>query len=166
MHMHQVRYFLALCEQGSFVRAARHCGVAQPSLTRAIQLLEQELGAALFERHRTGTRLTELGSLVRPHFLQIEQSAADARRKATKFLAMRSIATTRYHAAKALTRKRHVAAILAVIMIGLGATTSVLQMQPDAGRRDLPAQKIHDLTFVHSDSVVRQTVGTSVNPTS
>jgi len=56
MHMHQVRYFIALSEQGSFVRAARHCGVAQPSLTRAIKLLEEELGAALFERDRNGAR--------------------------------------------------------------------------------------------------------------
>jgi DNA-binding MarR family transcriptional regulator len=37
---HQVLYFLALCEEQSFTRAARRCGIAQPSLTRAIQALE------------------------------------------------------------------------------------------------------------------------------
>ncbi|MGC1092051.1 MAG: LysR family transcriptional regulator, partial [Pseudolabrys sp.] len=50
MKIRQVTYFLALCEEQSFTRAARRCGVAQPSLTRAIQLLEQDIGGRLFER--------------------------------------------------------------------------------------------------------------------
>ena len=33
MQMHQVRYFLALCEELNFTRSARRCGVSQPSLT-------------------------------------------------------------------------------------------------------------------------------------
>ena len=37
MEMHQVRYFLALCEELNFTRAAERCHVAQPSLTRAIK---------------------------------------------------------------------------------------------------------------------------------
>jgi len=173
MHMHQVRYFIALSEQGSFVRAARHCGVAQPSLTRAIKLLEQELGAPLFERdRRNGSRVTDLGILVRPHFLQIEQSAADAKRKANEFLAVRSVMTRRHQTTEALMRTRHVAAVLVLIMLGLGvrqfslerspaaalpadATISIPQMHLDAARRDLPAQEIQDLTFVHSDSDAR-----------
>src|SRR5262245_31012171 len=36
MQMHQIRYFLALCEERNFTRAARRCGVSQPSLTNAI----------------------------------------------------------------------------------------------------------------------------------
>src|SRR5262245_20974853 len=36
MQMHQIRYFLALCEERSFTRAAKRCGVSQPSLTNAI----------------------------------------------------------------------------------------------------------------------------------
>jgi molybdenum-dependent DNA-binding transcriptional regulator ModE len=168
MHMHQVRYFLALCEQGSFVRAARHCGVAQPSLTRAIKLLEEELGAALFERDRNGARLTELGGLVRNDFAQIEQSATDAKRKAVNFQTTRSIAPHRRKAMEAFMRIRHVAAVAAVILLGLGvkqfwlerspaaalptnATINTLQMHQQVGR-DLPAQEIRDLTFVKSDS--------------
>jgi DNA-binding transcriptional LysR family regulator len=41
MEMHQVRYFLALCEERNFTRAAKRCGVAQPSLTHAIKQLEK-----------------------------------------------------------------------------------------------------------------------------
>jgi DNA-binding transcriptional LysR family regulator len=36
MQMHQIRYFLALCEERSFTRAAKRCGISQPSLTNAI----------------------------------------------------------------------------------------------------------------------------------
>jgi DNA-binding transcriptional LysR family regulator len=76
MEMHQVRYFLALCEERNFTRAAKRCGVAQPSLTRAIKQLEKKLGGSLFERDRVNTRLTDLGILVRPEFVQIERSTA------------------------------------------------------------------------------------------
>ena len=50
MQMHQVGYFLALCEELNFTRAARRCGISQPSLTTAIGALERELGGALFSR--------------------------------------------------------------------------------------------------------------------
>jgi DNA-binding transcriptional LysR family regulator len=40
MEMHQVRYFLSLCQELNFTRAAEKCHVAQPALTRAIKLLE------------------------------------------------------------------------------------------------------------------------------
>jgi DNA-binding transcriptional LysR family regulator len=44
MEMHQIRYFLAASRTLNFTRAADECNVAQPSLTRAIQQLEKELG--------------------------------------------------------------------------------------------------------------------------
>ena len=59
MEMHQIRYFLAVCEELNFTRAAETCHVAQPSLTRAIKLLEEELGGPLFHRERARTHLTE-----------------------------------------------------------------------------------------------------------
>ncbi len=50
MEMHQIRYFLALCEELNFTKAAERCNVAQPSLTRAIKLLEDEFGGVLLHR--------------------------------------------------------------------------------------------------------------------
>jgi len=44
MEMHQLLQFLAVCETMNFTRAAERCHVAQPSLTRAIHKLEEELG--------------------------------------------------------------------------------------------------------------------------
>ena len=86
MEMHQIGYFLALCEERNFTRAAKRYGVAQPSLTRAIKRLEVPLGGSLFDRDRMKTRLTELGILMRPEFVQIDRSATEAKRKARKFL--------------------------------------------------------------------------------
>jgi DNA-binding transcriptional LysR family regulator len=85
MEMHQVRYFLALCEDLNFTRAAERCHVAQPSLTRAIRQLEEELGGVLFHRERANTHLSELGRIVRPHLEQIYREMAEAKREAGDF---------------------------------------------------------------------------------
>ncbi len=84
MEMQHIRYFLALCDEQNFTRAARRCGVAQPSLTRAIKRLENELGGLLFERSRKSTALTAMGRAVRPHFAEIERAASAARHEAAK----------------------------------------------------------------------------------
>ena len=81
MQMHQVRYFLALCEERNFTRAARRCGVSQPSLTNAIIALERELGGALFQR-RPHIALTALGQAVQPYLNRIAQNADHAREAA------------------------------------------------------------------------------------
>lgn len=65
MEISQIRYFVALCKALSFTRAARQCGVSQPSLSNGIKALERELGGPLFER--SPIALTPLGQRVRPH---------------------------------------------------------------------------------------------------
>src|SRR5215213_8972550 len=85
MEMHQVRYFLALCEDLNFTHAAERCHVAQPSLTRAIRQLEEELGGALFHRERANTHLSELGRIVRPHLEQVYREMTEAKRHAVEF---------------------------------------------------------------------------------
>ena len=78
MQMHQVRYFLTLCEELNFTRAAHRCGVSQPSLTTAISALEVELGGALFDR-KPSIALTGLGRVVRPYLEEIARNADHAR---------------------------------------------------------------------------------------
>jgi LysR family transcriptional regulator, hydrogen peroxide-inducible genes activator len=85
MEMHQVRYFLALCEELNFTHAAERCHVAQPSLTRAIRQLEEELGGPLFHRERANTHLSELGHIVRPHLEQVYREMTEAKRHAIDF---------------------------------------------------------------------------------
>ena len=81
--MHQVRYFLAVSRTLNFTRAAEECHVAQPSLTRAIKLLEAELGADLFRRERTLTHLTEFGQRMLPLLRQCYESALAAKKLAS-----------------------------------------------------------------------------------
>jgi DNA-binding transcriptional LysR family regulator len=79
MEMHQVRYFLAVARTLNFTRAAEECHVAQPSLTRAIKLLEGELGGDLFRRERPHAMLTALGERMYPLLKQCYDSAQSAR---------------------------------------------------------------------------------------
>jgi len=87
MEMHQVRYFLSMARLLSFTRAAEECNVTQPSLTRAIQKLEDEFGGPLFRRERSRTHLTDLGRLTLPHLekaFEAAQAAKELARNAGK----------------------------------------------------------------------------------
>jgi DNA-binding transcriptional LysR family regulator len=90
MEMHQVRYFVALCDCFNFTRAAENCGVSQPSLTKAIQRLEEELGGPLFARERNLTHLTDLGRLMRPHLEAVYHASEAVRLQANSFRKMES----------------------------------------------------------------------------
>ena len=79
MEMHQVRYFVAVTQTLNFTRAAGECNVTQPSLTRAIQQLEEELGGDLFRRERPHAQLTDLGQRMQPLLQQCYESALGAR---------------------------------------------------------------------------------------
>ncbi len=86
MEMHQVRYFLAVCDTLNFTRAAETCNVTQPALTRAIQKLEEELGGLLFRRERSATHMTDLGRLMKPHLETVLHQTEAARTTAQSFL--------------------------------------------------------------------------------
>src|SRR5271154_6878156 len=86
MEMHQIRYFLAVCETLNFTRAAEKCNVSQPALTRGIQTLEAELGGFLFRRERGFTHLTDLGRLMQPYLQSIYRQSQIAKTTAHSFL--------------------------------------------------------------------------------
>src|SRR5262249_23984215 len=87
--MHQVRYFLTLCQELNFTRAAEKCNVAQPALTRAIKLLEDEIGGLLFHRERARTHLSELGQAVRPYLEEVQRQSQQAKRLATSLIELK-----------------------------------------------------------------------------
>jgi len=62
--LRDLRYFLALARQLSFVAAARELNITQPALSRSIAALEAELGQKLLDRHRSGCTLTSAGVLL------------------------------------------------------------------------------------------------------
>lgn len=66
MELHQLRYFCAVADSGSFSRAAEQTHVSQPSLSQQIIKLEDELGARLFDRLGRSVQLTDLGKTFLP----------------------------------------------------------------------------------------------------
>jgi len=66
MEIHQLEYFVAITETGSFSRAAQRCNVAQPSLSQQIIKLEHELGQPLFDRLGRMVVITDMGKRLLP----------------------------------------------------------------------------------------------------
>lgn len=73
-----VRYFTVVADERHFGRAAAALRIAQPSLSRQIRRLEQQLGARLLDRTPQGSQLTEAGEVFLPHARALLRSAGQA----------------------------------------------------------------------------------------
>ncbi|MBQ9290337.1 MAG: LysR family transcriptional regulator [Clostridia bacterium] len=65
MEIRTLRYFLAVAREENMTRAAEQLHVTQPTLSKALKALEDELGKKLFTRHSFSIRLTDEGVLLR-----------------------------------------------------------------------------------------------------
>ncbi|WP_373355192.1 LysR family transcriptional regulator [Pseudoroseicyclus sp. CXY001] len=72
----RVRAFLVTAEEGSLSAAARALGLAQPTLGRQVDALEEELGVVLFERVGRGLRLTPAGHALIAHAREMGAAAS------------------------------------------------------------------------------------------
>jgi DNA-binding transcriptional LysR family regulator len=81
LDLRKLRYFLAVAEELSFIRAADRLHIAQPVLTRQIKVLERELGAELFTRSTRGTGLTPAGARLVEEARRVLRSATAAQRR-------------------------------------------------------------------------------------
>lgn len=75
MDLRQLRYYLALAEHRSFVRAAEAMGISQPAFSRSIQGLESELGCQLVDRASRDLRPTPEGQVLLQHALTLVRGA-------------------------------------------------------------------------------------------
>ena len=64
MTLTELRYLVCLAQEQHFGRAAERCFVSQPTLSIAIKKLEQQLGVAIFERHKNRIKITPVGERI------------------------------------------------------------------------------------------------------
>ena len=76
MDLEVLDQFVAIAEHGSYRAAARALFVSQPTLSRQMKQLEEELGVRLFERGRWGMHLTADGRKMLP---RVRRLVADAK---------------------------------------------------------------------------------------
>jgi len=79
MTLNELRYIVAVAQERSFGRAAAKCFVSQPALSVAIQKLEEELGAPLFERGKNEVTVTPVGERVVEQAQKVLEEAARIR---------------------------------------------------------------------------------------
>lgn len=87
-----LRHARALAETGNFARAARAVHLTQPALSRSIQLLEQRVGALLFDRSRQRVEPTDVGRLFIEHARAVLEQAEALEREVA---AIRGLASGR-----------------------------------------------------------------------
>jgi DNA-binding transcriptional LysR family regulator len=78
MELDHVEAFVAIAKHGGFTRASSLLNLSQPAISRRIHLLEQELGAPLFDRLRTGVVINDAGRAFLPHAEALLASMRDA----------------------------------------------------------------------------------------
>lgn len=112
MDLRQLRYFVAVARERNFTRAAETLHIAQPPLSRQIQLLEEELGVVLISRSSRPLRLTDAGRVFHEQAMQVlgrvEQMKTTTRRVGRNERSVFSIgfvASTLYGGLPTLVRK-------------------------------------------------------------
>lgn len=104
MQINQLRAFVAVVAEGGVSAAARALGMAQPTLTRALQQLESEMGAVVLARGPSGTVPTPFGRQLLPHAQRILRSHEKAEQTGRQLAGDRAHAGDVHLAASAVAR--------------------------------------------------------------
>lgn len=82
MRIEQLEYFRAIARLGSMRRAAEELHLSQPALSESMRALEEELGVALLDRHRSGTRTSDAGQDLLPDVVAVLEAVDHLRQTA------------------------------------------------------------------------------------
>ena len=100
MNLTQFEIMVSLAKEKKFTEAAEAIGITQAAASHALSKMEDELGVKLFERHRSGAVVTEVGTVVLDHAREIlahvesiRQAAISARNLGTSKLRMGVVPT-------------------------------------------------------------------------
>jgi DNA-binding transcriptional LysR family regulator len=77
MELNHLKYFHAVVKEGSFTRAAKVMRIQQPTISKMVRSLEEELGVVLLERYRSGVHLTHAGGEIFKRCEEIFQSVEE-----------------------------------------------------------------------------------------
>lgn len=143
MELRQLRYFVAVARERNITRAAQRLNMAQPPLSRQIQMLEDELGVPLLLRTSRPVKLTEAGRVFYEQALQIlgrvDQMKAATRRvglNQNKVISIGFVASTLYGELPSLVRKlRHHAPALDIQLLDMISVEQIAALKE--GRIDV-----------------------------
>lgn len=167
MDLRQLRYFVAVAEEGHITRAASRLGIQQPPLSQQIRALEDEMGVKLFHRHPKGVSLTQPGELLLADSRRLLDDAAAISARMRAIAAGRSgvlvIGFTSSAAAHSFTprvlhecRRRYPGIALQVVEDNAsGLTDSLLAGKVNCAFLRVPVAMPEELAF---DTVLREPV--------
>ena len=159
MDLRQLRYFVAVATTKNFTRAAEQMHIAQPPLSRQIQLLEEELEVQLIQRNTRPVRLTEAGRLFYEQSLQVlhrvdqmKNTARQASRNQRQSISIGYVPSTLYGGLPMLVRMfRQRYPDTDVHLVDLGSIQQISELK--SGRIDLGFGRIRT-----NDTTVARTV--------
>jgi DNA-binding transcriptional LysR family regulator len=162
MDLRQMRYFVAVAATKNFTRAAEQMHIAQPPLSRQIQLLEDELGVQLLQRNSRPVRLTEAGRVFHEQALQVlhrvdqmKQSARQASLNQRQSISIAYVASTLYGGLPMLVRKfRQRYPDTDIHLIDLNSEQQISELK--AGRIDLGFGRIRSRDTTVARTVLRE----------
>ncbi len=152
MELRQLRYFVAVARERNITKAAQQLNMAQPPLSRQIQMLEEELGVPLLLRSSRPVKLTEAGRVFYEQALQIlgriDQMKAATRRvglNQNKIVSIGFVASTLYGGLPTLVRKlRQHAPALDIQLLDMASVEQIAALKE--GRIDVGFGRVQ-----HSD---------------
>lgn len=162
MDLKQIRYFIAVAETRNFTRASERLHIAQPPLSRQIQLLEQELGVQLLKRNSRPLRLSEAGRVFYEQAIQLLHRVEQLKSATTQVaygqkqtLSIGFVASTLYGGLPGLVRKlRQYHPDLDIQLVELSSVQQITALK--SGRIDIGFGRVRNNDHSVSRIVLRE----------